>query len=166
MNEKKKRVRLLVLVSIFNIVSFNIVAQSLTVSADFSKTTSVNDLAGSAGSDFDNQYFKSGETGDITISAVDIGANVFWQVYVRKADSTWPSTVKIFVKRTSVGTGVGSAYTTGGDTNQEVTDSDELFFSGRKECSSIDIQISLEGASVILNANTFMSQLIFTLVLL
>lgn len=117
-------------------------AISITVTGSWSETIDESDLQGGAGSDLIDTYESAANAGIIDISAT-IGD---WGLDVKKVDTNWHGDFHLYAKRTSDGTGSGSI--SGGDTYQEVTNTDASFFSGNDDRSNVDIQLQLTGVSI------------------
>ncbi len=157
---KITRISLLILLSLL-IFTGVIWAQSttITVTGNWSVTIGSSDLVSGAGSDLTNFYES---TADAVIIDVDVAGAGEWSVDVKKVDSNWHSNFQLFVKRTSDGSGPGSGYISGGTSYQEVTDTNQSFFSGAYDRSDIDIQLKLDNVSVQIPADTYTTTVTYT----
>jgi hypothetical protein len=133
----------------------------LSLVGAWSEPIGASDLVSGAGSDLADAYESTVDEVVITI-ATTTGAGDNWRVDVRKSDTNWPSSFKLWVQRTSDGTGPGSI--TGGTTYQQVTGSDASFFSGAGDRSNVDVRVKLTGASVSELPDTYVASLIYTVV--
>ena len=80
---------------------------------------------------------------------------------LKKIDSSWNSNLHLYVMRTSPGSG-GSV--SGGESYQEVTDINGVFFSGSGDVTGIKVQLRMTGASVQINPASFSSVFYYTVV--
>jgi len=131
-------------------------AISITVTGNWSETIDSTDLQAGAGSDLISTYESAVDTVSIDISAT-IGN---WGLDVKKFDTNWHSDLHLHVKRTSDGTGSGSI--SGGGAYQEVTDTDQSFFSGNGDRSSINVQLELTGVSIQVPPDTYTTTVYYT----
>lgn len=132
-------------------------AGNLTLTGSWSETIDALDLQAGAGSDLIDTYESA--SNEISIQIVS-PAN--WRVDVRKSDITWHSNFQLYVRRTSDGTGGGSI--SGGTTYQEVTDTDQSFFTGNKNRNSVDVQLRLTGVSIQIPPGTYTTTVYYTVV--
>ena len=131
-------------------------AASIVVSGSWAETIDASDLQAGAGSDLIGTYESSANEVRIRITA---SAN--WQVDVRKSDTTWHANFQLYVRRTSDGTGKGSV--SGGTTYQEVTTTDQSFFTGDQNRNNVDVQLRLTGVSVQIPPNTYTTTVNYTI---
>lgn len=131
-------------------------AISITVTGDWPETIDSADLQAGAGSDLISTYESAADAVNIDISAT-VGD---WGLDVKKIDTNWHSDLHLYVKRTSDGSGSGSI--SGGDAYQEVTDTDQGFFSGNDDRSSINVQLRLTGVSIQVPPDTYTTAVYYT----
>jgi hypothetical protein len=153
---KKKKLNILfLLLSLLSLTSF-VYAIRIRVTGQWSEIIDVNDLAGPPGSDL-IPYQESAPNQ----SLVDItNTNRFWDVSIYKVDSLWPATFRLYVRRTGNGTGPGSI--SGGLNYLEITDAEQIFFSGSRQRRDIPLQFRLEGLSVQIPPQVYTTTIIYT----
>jgi hypothetical protein len=139
----KKVIQSLILLSLLVCSGGICWAISITVTGDWSEIIDSGDLQGGAGSNLKSSY--ESVDGAISIDIAETGGD--WWVNVKKIDTKWHSNLHLYVQRTTDGTGLGSI---AGDLKvyQEVTNSDQGFFSGSLDRSGINIQLKLIGVSI------------------
>ena len=131
-------------------------AISITVTGNWPETIDSDDLQAGAGSDLIDTYESAADVVTIDVSAT-VGD---WGLDVKKIDTNWHSNLHLHVKRTSDGAGSGSI--SGGDTYQEVTDTDQSFFSGNDDRSSITVQLKLTGVSIQVPSDAYTTTVYYT----
>lgn len=136
-------------------------AISITATGNWSETIDALDLQAGAGSDLISTYQSTSNAVSIDISGT-AGVDDNWRVDVKKVDSVWHNSFHLYVKRTSDGTGSGSI--SGGDTYQEVTDTDLSFFSGNGDRNNINVQLKLTGVSIQAPPDTYTTTIYYTVV--
>lgn len=112
----------------------------LNNNSDWSLTFDVTDLTGTAGSDFATDIESADPAQQIRIQ----NSTGNWRIDVSRVDTTWHSGIRIFVKRTSPGT--GGTTISGGTTYQEITTIDTEFFIGSGNPTSVNLQFMTNGA--------------------
>ncbi len=135
-------------------------AISVTLTGDWNLTITSSDLISGAGSDLKSDYESSVDAVSISISGTT-GALDSWRIDVDKVDSNWHSDLILYVKRTSDGTG-GSV--SGGTSYQQVTDTNQSFFSGSDDVSGISVQSKLSGVSIQIPPDTYATAVYYTVV--
>lgn len=115
-----------------------------------------NDLTGGAGTDFPGTWESVSDLIDIDVTKTD---NT-WAVEISKTDTLWPSQVRIYARRTTDGSGDGTI--TGGTSYQEITDTDEPFFSGTGDRTAIKVQLKLESMTVGINMEDYSTTISYT----
>lgn len=116
-----------------------------------------NNLTGGAGTDFPSTWESVSDLIDIDVTkAVD-----YWEVEISKVDSPWPSQVQVWARRTTDGTGSPTTIT-GGSTYQLVTGTDQPFFSGVGDITAIKVQLKLEGVTVGMNMDDYLTTISYT----
>ena len=94
-----------------------------------------------------------------------INPNQKWRIHINKSDMIWNSNLTIEGKRTGNGNNVsskGSAKINDGESYQEITNVPSYFFRGRGEIANIPMQLRLSGISVVLGANSYETNIVFT----
>lgn len=121
-------------------------AAILSSSGSWVENIGSSDLIFGAGSDLTDTY-----TSPIAATTLEVSGcaeqTEEWQILIKRVDQIWDSgRFVLWVKRTSMGTGVGTV--TGGDSFLEVKTSDAIFLTGQGDRSGITIQYQLSGVSV------------------
>lgn len=144
-----------ILLSLLSLLSFAY-AIRIRVTGQWSEIIDVNDLAGPPGSDL-VPYLESAPNQAL----VDItNTNRFWDVSVYRVDSLWPAAFRLYVRRT--GNGTGPRGISGGLNYLEITDIEQIFFSGQRWRRSIPLQFRLEGLSVQIPPQVYSTTIIYT----
>jgi len=117
---------------------------TITVTGGWNDTINSSDLIGGAGTDLAGTCPSPSNASYITVTTGSSGER--WRVDVRRIDSTWSSQCSLWVRRTSDGSGSGAI--TGGTAYQEVTITNQEFFSGQDSRSDITCEYKLEGMSI------------------
>jgi len=155
--------KFLILFVIFGLIATGEKAEAaivfIDVTGSWSLSIDASDLVAGAGSDLIDTYESASDEVHIDISVWGRGSRS-WRVDVRKSDSSWHGNYHLYVRRTSNGSGWGSI--SGGTSYQEVTDTDQSFFSGNWGRSNIHIQLRLSGVSVQIPPNTYTTTVIYT----
>jgi hypothetical protein len=134
---------------------------SITVSGNWTQSIDKNNLTGGAGTNLTSTYTSTQNINLINITGTtDKRDN--WQVNIKRIDTTWNSNLLVFAQRTSDGTGKGSI--SGGKAYIQVTQSDTTFFSGAGDRSTINIQLQLTGASLIVSPNQYSTIIQYTVI--
>jgi len=90
-----------------------------------------------------------------------ISRQAYWRVTVNKSDINWDNQVKIYVRRTNSGSGNGSVW---GCTNYtQIQNMPQTAMQGQGALNNIYLQYKLTGISVSLPANTYYTDIIYTL---
>ena len=134
-------------------------AQDITVTGSWSETIDASDLQAGAGSDLIDTYESASD--QVTIDVFGQGGNP-WRVDVKKVDTNWHSSFHLYVKRTS--DGIGEEPISGGTSYQEVSDTDQSFFTRRKDRTNINVQLKLNGISVQIPPDTYITTVYYTVV--
>ena len=153
--------KFLILLIIFVSITIweKIQAADITVTGSWTETIDASDLQAGAGSDLIDTYESASDQVEIGITEAG-GKN--WRVDVRKSDANWHSNFQLSVRRTSSGTGPGTI--SGGTSYQEVTDTDQSFFNGKKNREGINVQLKLSGVSVQIPPDTYSTTVYYTVV--
>jgi hypothetical protein len=160
-NKMKITTKFLILLIIFGLIATGkkIKAQDITVTGSWFLTIDASDLQAGAGSDLIDTYESA--SNQVTIDISSVGGNN-WRVDVKKVDTNWHSSFHLYVKRTSNGTGSGGGSISGGTSYQEVTDTDQSFFSGNRNRYGINVQLKLSGVSVQIPPDTYITTVYYT----
>jgi hypothetical protein len=132
---------------------------NVTVTGSWIETVDENDLVGGAGSVLNSTYESPAD--QITVRVGGAGQKS-WRIDVRKIDSGWPGSVRLFMRRTSDGRGPGTI--SGGTSYQEVTDTYQSFFSGSRNRSDIHVQEQITGVSADMPCGTYTTTIYYTVV--
>jgi hypothetical protein len=132
---------------------------NVTVTGSWIETVDESDLVGGAGSELDSTYESAA---DQIIVRVGGAGRKSWRIDVRKIGPSWPSGVRLFMRRTSDGSGPGTI--SGGTSYQEVTDTYQSFFSGTRNRSNIHVQERMTGVSADIPCGTYTTTIYYTVV--
>lgn len=108
-----------------------------------------------------NNYTSSTLTSSVNETLLNIISNGSYTVYVNKTDIDWNAGISLWVRRTGDGTGSGNI-----STNIpfiELTNLDQVLFTGNKDRSNIPIQFEIRGLSVLLPAKQYKTSIVFTI---
>ncbi len=133
-------------------------AAELSASGGWTRTITASDLTGGAGSDLAGTY--QSLSGQTTLD-VTKAKNQNWTVTARLASGTWNGNLKLYIRRTSNGTGPGTV--NGGTTYIELTGVDQVLFTGTDNKNNIQLQYQLSGMSVRVLPNIYSSSVVFTI---
>lgn len=117
-----------------------------------------------AGIDFYSTYLSAPDEVLVDVFKTSGGNTPFWwRVDVRKSDVDWDSNLQLFIKRTGTGYAPnGNSFIIGGTSFQLLTNTNQLFFLGRRQRYNIPIQFQLTGVSVLLPVKTYVTTVIYT----
>jgi hypothetical protein len=138
------------------------VSLALDISLDgiWSLTIDSSDLVSGAGSDLVTQYESASDQVLLEISN-SAGGGDLWRVDVSRSDISWNGDLTISCKRTSSGSG-GSV--SGGLSYQDITGSDQEFFTGSDDVVDISIQYLLDGVSITIPPDLYSTTVVYTVV--
>lgn len=159
MNALKKIFLILCISFLFLVFNIKAQAQEITVTGSWSLTIGLGDMQGGAGSDFNPTYESAADQISIDIKGKKVAD---WRVYVSKVDITWDNRMLLYVRITDPGTGPGSL--SGGSTYQQITDTDQEFFSGGKNRQDIKAQLQLDDMTVEIPQNTYITTVYYTVI--
>lgn len=145
-----------ILTIVFLVLAVDSLAITLRVTGSWSRTVDAGDLTGPPGSDLNP--IQESTADQVLLSIRQTNAN--WNIYVLRIDTNWNSGLRLYVRRTSEGSGPGNV--TAGLSYQEVTGTDQTFFSGYRQRQNINIQLRLEGISVQIPADTYSTTVYYT----
>lgn len=134
---------------------------AMTVIGSWSELIDETDVVTAAGSDLRGTYESSLNQLAIGISGTTDASDA-WRVDVRRIDTTWHNDLHLWVRRTSDGTGTGSI--SDGTNYMEVTLTDQAFFCGTGDRSTIEAQLKLTGVSIHIPPGTYSTTLYYTIV--
>ncbi len=122
-----------------------------------------------AGLDLSGTYTSNTNAVTIDVLQSTFFANRFlnysWRVDVRKSDVDWNPGLILYTRRTGTGSPFWSVLPgaiTGGTNYQQLTNTNQIFFSGNRSRLNIPIQYQLSGVSVLLEAKTYVTTVIYT----
>ncbi len=137
-------------------------AIDLSATGGWNETVDESDLASGAGSNLIDAYESTTGASTITIYSC-AGDTDNWRVEVRLVDEGgWHGDLKIYVKRTSDGSGSGTI--SDGLSYLEISSTDTQFFSGSGDRSNIGIQYQLTGMSINVSPKNYNTNVTFTVV--
>jgi hypothetical protein len=117
-------------------------AASVNLVGDWRPTIGTSELVGGAGTDFRSTIESSAYQATLNVSNTD-GAS--WSLVVSRSGFSLPTGVTLAVRRNGSGS-CGNLI--GGLDYVAVSDQGQALFSGTGDCSSIGIQLRLEGVSI------------------
>lgn len=136
-------------------------AMDLAEAGSWSVSVSSADLVAGAGSGLVSS--KSSATSevlfDVTLTAGDTDN---WRIDVRRTNSVWDATVKVWVRRTGSGGGTGSI--ANGLSWAEVGTTDIAFFDGAGDRSDVPVQLRITGISLSIAPDAYLTTLEYTLI--
>jgi len=144
---------------LFPLLLISNVAWSIDITSvgNWPLTIGENDLINGAGSDLNSTYESTTYQVSLTIS----GTSGSWRVDVRKVNTNWHSDLHLWVRRTGDGSG-GSV--SNGSVYQELTDTDQPFFTGSDDVPGITAQLKLSGMSIQVPPDTYTATIYYTVV--
>jgi hypothetical protein len=134
---------------------------NITVSGSWTQGIDKNNLTGGPGTDLTGTFTSAQNANLITISGAQ-NKNDNWQINIKRVNTAWNSSLQMFAKRTSSGTGKGSV--SGGQAYIQVTQNDTTFFTGAGNLSGISIQLQLTGASLAIPPNQYSTTIQYTVI--
>lgn len=159
----------LVFILLANIPSVAQLTLAISSTGSWATTVPATDVT-EAGNDFTGTYTSAAN--QKTLSVTNGGSNstaekngYSWTISVRKVDTAWDNTAKIYVQRTGSGIPRKSSRpttVTGGTTYQQITDTNQSFFSGYRGSTAIPIQYQLQGVSVVMAVKTYSTTIYYT----
>jgi len=153
-----RRVWLLGLVSLL-FFPFSLTAIDITITGSWSFTLSSGNLQGGAGSDFTSEYESA--SNQVLLKISKAGGNS-WRIDVQRIDTSWPSSVALYVRRTGAGTGKGTI--NDGTTYHLVTTSTTTWMTGRGDKDQVPLQEKVGSLSVVIGEGTFSTAIRYTVV--
>ncbi|MFA9372315.1 MAG: hypothetical protein ACERIH_11455 [Labilibaculum antarcticum] len=142
--------------------------QKIEIYSDWSLKVSSSDIL-DAGMDYPTNYMsKTGKIKfDITHNKSKERNGYDWSISIQKSDLFWDNQLKIFARRTSDGFAYSNASyahsVDGGEVFQEIEDFNQFFFSGLRGHTDMKIQYKLKGISVLIPAEKYETEIIYTI---
>ncbi|TAK31886.1 MAG: hypothetical protein EPO28_18035 [Saprospiraceae bacterium] len=114
-----------------------------------------------AGLDFTGTYTSSSKQ---VLISIDNDVNRFnYRVDVRRSDISWNSSIEVWARRTGNGKPKNSyCWVSGGTSYQQITTSNQLFFTGYGRTDDIPIRYQLRKISVLIPATNYSTTIIYT----
>ncbi len=153
----KKGLTMIALLSLVNIC----MALDISVSNNWTTHVDKSDLQGGAGTDLYSIKASASAQANIDISNTT-GRKDAWRVEVSRGDTYWPIGLLLAVRRTSKGNGEGKI--SGGKRYLDITTANQHFFSGKGDRSNITVQLKLEGISVQITPDIYITNIYYTVV--
>ena len=135
-------------------------AIDVDINGAWSVTIDSSDLVAGAGSILKKIYESPADQVLVDILNT-MGGGDTWRIDVKKSDISWNSDILVYARRTSSGSG---GTVTGGETYQEITNSDQSLFIGVADVSDIGMQYKIDGVSIDINPNNYSTTIIYTVV--
>lgn len=136
-------------------------SQTISVTGNWDLMIDETDLQGGPGTDLVSTY-ESNTSMSIRVRKGGWFNNWNWRVDVKKINGNWHGDFHLDVRRTGNGFGFGSI--SGGTSYQEISGTDQSFFSGSRNRTAIPFQYRLRGVSVQVVPNTYTTTVWFTVV--
>ncbi len=156
----------LVVLIIFVLGAQDIFAQAtITVRGNWRKRVRANQIT-EAGNDFPNSYQSSRTKTRITIRKTPTSSLFPWRVDVRGDKVLWDNRLTLLARRTDSGTSITAGATiTGGTVYQQLTNTDQSFFSGTGSIRNIHVQYKVTGVTVLIPAGVlYETTVVYTLI--
>lgn len=132
-------------------------AADLTAFGQWTESLTAQNLITGAGSGLQNPESTAGV---IALSVTN--PLVTYRVRARLSSGSWDSSVGIWIKRTSAGSGPGTI--SGGTSYIQLTSSDVEIFSGTLDRANVSLQCKTTGLSTAVRPGTYQSPIIFTVI--
>lgn len=136
-------------------------AIDLQVVGAWSTAIDAGDLVGGAGTDLAPTHDSAPLQTAVDIATTTSPTDA-WRVDVRRSDTSWDPAVRVWVRRSSDGTGAGSV--SGGTSWVEVTSGGTTLFDGQGDRAGVGLQVRLTGLSVGVAVDTHATTLVYTVV--
>ena len=139
-------------------------SQKIKVKGEWEKKLDVSDING-AGNDYNEFYVSREDESEITVSSNpkskqdDLYAN--FKVFVHKEDDEWHNNLILQIRRTSNGRNNNNNIFSGTEF-QTITNNSSFFFYTIGKQDKVPIQYKILGLSVLLPAETYSTEIIFT----
>jgi len=146
------------------IMSFALPANAtigVTAIGSWSLPITANDLLGLGGCGLPTMYESTNNQVALTVCGTS-GNSESWRIDIHRSDSIWDNRLTFSVKRT--GGGLGSGSIVSGTTYQPIEATNTAFFFGTGDRANITLQFQLGGMSVLVPANTYGTEISYTVV--
>jgi hypothetical protein len=136
---------------------------SITLKANGKWTLKLDwhDIPDGAGSMYDSTHESDQNEVRLTISKT-VSTDSQWRLDVKRIDYSWNPALRIYIKRTSDGSGDGTIQN--GLTYMEITEMDQYFFEGTGDRKQIDIQFKVEGLTIDIPPNDYTTEIYYTVI--
>ena len=158
-------IRKLLLITLILVGVQNVYSQAtLTVTGDWTKNVEASEIT-EAGNDFPGVYESSSTITSIDISKSPTSELFPWKLDVHGEKGDWDNRLEIWTQRTDNGTAVTPGATiTDGTVYQQVSNTDQSFFSGTGSISQIHVQYKITGVTVLIPAGVlYGTTIVYTL---
>lgn len=142
--------------------------QVVTVSVNnWMETIDENDLTVPLEAGYDIDPVIETSTNYNQLDVLNVANAKDWKITVSRRDINWPGALTLSVKRTSLGTPCMGCAGVDGSTSPAtyvpVTGADQDFIFGTGEVNNVNIQMRIEGLSLTIDADTYSTEIIYTL---
>lgn len=127
------------------------------VNGKWTVTLDDKDLLGGPGSGFASPYEST--TSEITLTIQNSATT--WTCYVSKADTNWIANLPLYIRRTGPGNG---GTVSGGSAYQQITDTDQIFFTGSGTPANIPFQLRVDLDLQYLSVDTYDTTVTYTVI--
>jgi hypothetical protein len=150
---------------LLSVSGFGLGATDITVTPDplWAPTFNVANLSGSAGTDFASPLASAANQVNMNIGVRIIPSHPNWVLTVRKSDISWSPSLTLQIRRTGDGTGTGTIDAGSLNIWRTIAVVDTELCRGTNNRSNVPAQVQVLGLSVLLNAVTLTTTVIFTL---
>lgn len=97
----------------------------------------------------------------INLDVKKLQKNAYWSITVSKNDINWNNSIKIYVRRTTDGNGAGSVW--GGQNYIQINNVPSNFLNGYEKLNNIYLQYKISGVDVTLPADSYYTDIVYTL---
>lgn len=101
------------------------------------------------------------------LDVLNVAKSKDWKVTVSRRDVNWPAALTLAVKRTSLGTSCGGCPGVNAglspSTYIPLTGVEQNFIFGTGEVSGVNIQMRIQGLSLTIDADTYSTEVVYTL---
>jgi hypothetical protein len=116
-------------------------ATDLDATGSWFETVSAADLSSGPGSNLVSEYTSPADQATFDVSDAND-----WEVHVSRTDTSWSGNARLFIMRSSGGTGSGQI--TGGTSFSEVTPTSQQLCTGTSGRAGVGLQFRLTGISI------------------
>ncbi len=136
-------------------------AIEITSIGSWSRPITASDLLGAGGSALTSTYESASNQVVLSVTGTT-GNSAGWRIDIHRTDSTWDNRLTFSLKRTGDGLGGGSIL--GGTSYQPLGVTSSTFFTGTGDRAGIPLQLKFSGVSVLIPANSYATEITFTVV--